>query len=313
MRHLWVEGTERAAPPLASVSAWYCVVAQAVYTWAARVCVTYDPPPPPSQLERRLLSKCLLYALFINQRVAPAVVAELLDLLHGIVIKAQRTGVCGGGDMRESVRGGGNYLTLGGMTPHPYARLIASRPAGSKDAFLGEQSQLVLLSCALALTPQEERGAQERSQLRALAGSTLLRDKILPPGRRVRVQREGEDAGCLSLPHSTPCSSGSRPLRPFRSAAPLPGSAPHPLLRPHPHPSVGQAAGPYAVADGPSAVLHLSWGLLQCLLHQQGGGGGGAGGQPQQHPQAGEEARKPLLEGAAAGAFAYLRQVRGGG
>ena len=104
-------------------------------------------------------------------------------------------------------------------------------------------------------------------------------------------------------------------LSPCLCRQPFQSAVPHPLP-PSPPPSplpVGQAAGPPAIADGPSAVLHLSWGLLQCLLHQQGGGGGGAGGQPQQHPQAGEEARKPLLEGAAAGAFAYLRQVWLGG
>ncbi len=51
--------------------------------------------------------------------------------------------------------------------------------AGGKDAFLAEQSQLVLLACVLALTPQEERGSQERQQLRALAESQALRDKVL--------------------------------------------------------------------------------------------------------------------------------------
>eukprot|EP00955_Chlamydomonas_euryale_P079919 363357-Chlamydomonas_euryale.AAC.18 len=39
------------------------------------------------QLERRLLSKCLLCMLFIDQRAKAPVVAELLDLLHTCVVK----------------------------------------------------------------------------------------------------------------------------------------------------------------------------------------------------------------------------------
>ncbi|GAX76338.1 hypothetical protein CEUSTIGMA_g3784.t1 [Chlamydomonas eustigma] len=152
------------------------------------------------QLERRLLSKCLFYALIINQRVAPDVVIDLLDLLHNVGLKAHRT--------------------------------------GSKDAFLAEERQLLLLCCVLTLTPQEGRGNQERSQLKALVDSAPLREKIMAVA--------GQDAT-----------------------------------------SVG------------GGTLRISWGLLQVLLHQQQG----LPGPPS------EDARKHILEGAAAGAFSFLRQV----
>ena len=99
----------------------------------AETFLLWSPPAPPtplpsSQLERRLLSKCLLYALLINQRVRPAVVGEMLDLLHTTVVKAHRQQ-----QQQQQAHGAGD---------------------GGADAFLVEQAQLVMMACALALTPQ---------------------------------------------------------------------------------------------------------------------------------------------------------------
>ena len=85
-----------------------------------------------------------------------------------------------------------------------------------------------------------------------------------------------------------------------------------PLLLPGQQPPGGSLAPSSSMAPdsgGHYAVLRLSWGVLQCLnqqQQQQGGAGGGAGAIV---PPPGEEARKPLLDGAASGAFAFLRQV----
>lgn len=97
------------------------------------------------QMERRLLSKCLVYALAHNQRSADvSVVLSLLDLLQSLVNKVHRSG------------------------------------PGQQDPFLVEECQLVLLSCLLALTPQEDRGTQERQALMQLASSQAIQSKIIP-------------------------------------------------------------------------------------------------------------------------------------
>lgn len=50
------------------------------------------------------------------------------------------------------------------------------------DVFQSELLAVLQLCLLLALTPQEERGTQEKDLLAALVASTELRNKIFPPG-----------------------------------------------------------------------------------------------------------------------------------
>lgn len=46
------------------------------------------------QLEKRLLCKCLLYALLLQQRVAPQVVVSMLELLGAMHARLKAAGMC---------------------------------------------------------------------------------------------------------------------------------------------------------------------------------------------------------------------------
>jgi hypothetical protein len=114
------------------------------------------------QLERRLLVKALLYCLVVDQRAAPSVVVSMLELLTALTAKAKGSGGQGGTLLTEAI-------------------------------------QLLLLAVTLALTPHEERGAQEREELVALAGNAAVREKLFPPGNAWRGRYGFEITGreCL--------------------------------------------------------------------------------------------------------------------
>eukprot|EP00798_Chlamydomonas_sp_ICE-L_P006431 gene6431-3060_t len=124
------------------------------------------------QLERRLLCKCMLMALFVNQRAAPKVVGDLVDLLGVMSSKAKGT--------------------------------------GSGDPFLSEQLQLVMLCCSLALTPQEERGSQEKQQLEELVANSAVKEKVAPP---TQSSTSVSAAGTGSTSTAPPGESWSAVLR----------------------------------------------------------------------------------------------------
>ncbi|KAL6745298.1 hypothetical protein V8C86DRAFT_3124079 [Haematococcus lacustris] len=190
------------------------------------------------QLEQRLLAKALLYCLVLDQRAAPSVVTALLDLT---ALWATR-----------------------------------SRAAGRSDPVQEEVVGLLVLSTSLALTPQEERGSQEREELAALLASQALRDRLFPPG--------GPPPGAVSgQPGPTPRGPPS-PLHPMSSPSSAPAAA-----------AAGAASGASARLDLAPAVLRLSWGVLLGLA--------GAG------PAQLEEARKLLAEAAPSATFTQLKQL----
>ncbi|MEW5318151.1 MAG: hypothetical protein WDW38_009396 [Sanguina aurantia] len=92
------------------------------------------------KLERRNVAKTLLYCVMLDQRLSLALVRDLLDLLASLTSRLRGT--------------------------------------GAGDVFLMEESQLVLLAAALALTPQDERASLEKPALAALVSDPAVKQRV---------------------------------------------------------------------------------------------------------------------------------------
>ena len=124
----------------------------------------------------------------------------------------------------------------------------------------------MLLACCLVLTPQEERGAQEKDELAALAAVAAVRDKVLPAGgcgwagavlHTHSSIHPVERSNILSCKHCFLQIAGHF----MPAGSPAPGQAvPTP-------PAVagvfGAQQAQQQTVDGFSAVLRMCWGVLQ--------------------------------------------------
>ncbi|KAK9838304.1 hypothetical protein WJX81_003260 [Elliptochloris bilobata] len=140
--------------------------------------------------ERTLLCECLVYALRVQQRVLPADVGALVDLLHSLALRTRGTGV---GDMAAMHHAG---VVLVGLLPALLPCDAAEEAGQAEDGALGALAESRALGAKLEGAALPEDGFHAVARL----AWGLLLSQHAPPTARERAAtcvRQACEAGAL--------------------------------------------------------------------------------------------------------------------